>query len=221
MKILALDSSTEACSAALLFGDEIIEQYEFAPMQHNKLILKMIESLLSEAGLSFSQLDCLAFSNGPGSYTGLRLSAGVIQGIAFAHHLPVALISSLAVLAQTAVRQLNAKKILSALDARMGQLFWGVYQLNNKGFVEALQADSVIDPTEVKIPNSSDWIGIGSGWGAYKNELKHKVINHVNQMTSDFYPHAQDVIPLAKRKVELQEMVISELALPVYLRDVK
>ena len=221
MKILALDSSTEACSVALLNDDEVISRYEFLPKQHNQLILRMIDELMSEASLHFSQLDCLALSNGPGSYTGLRLSAGVVQGVAFANDLPVVLVSSLAVLAQGAVREYSASKVISALDARMGQLFWGVYALNSQNIMESVVPDVVVNPGDVLIPDSDYRLGVGPGWKAYRDDLQNIVGQRVQRIESEFFPHAEDVLPLAKGKFLQHDVVKSALALPVYLRDVK
>ncbi|MDV3241166.1 MAG: tRNA (adenosine(37)-N6)-threonylcarbamoyltransferase complex dimerization subunit type 1 TsaB, partial [Methylocaldum sp.] len=103
MKILAIETATEACSAALLIDDTVLERYELAPQQHNRLILPMIDSLLAEAGIKVSQVDALAFGRGPGSFTGVRIAAGVAQGISFAVDLPVVPVSTLAALAQDAL----------------------------------------------------------------------------------------------------------------------
>src|SRR5690554_2590516 len=105
MKILAIETATEACSAALLIDDAILERYELAPQRHNRLILPMIESLLAEAGIKISQVDAVAFGRGPGSFTGVRIAAGVAQGIAFGADLPVVPVSTLAALAQDALTE--------------------------------------------------------------------------------------------------------------------
>src|SRR5687767_3987718 len=120
--LLAIDTSTEACSAALSSNGAIIERYEIAPQQHGQLILSMIESLLSEASLQITQLNALAFGRGPGSFTGIRIAAGVIQALAFAQDLPVVPISTLQALAQNAYNTVQATHVLSAIDARMGEI---------------------------------------------------------------------------------------------------
>ena len=103
MKILAIETATEACSAALLSDDDIVERYEVAPRKHNELILPMCEAVLAECSVSLKQLDAIAFGCGPGAFTGVRIAAGVTQGIAYAHDLPVALVSTLANLALQAI----------------------------------------------------------------------------------------------------------------------
>ncbi|MDP3332094.1 MAG: tRNA (adenosine(37)-N6)-threonylcarbamoyltransferase complex dimerization subunit type 1 TsaB, partial [Methylococcaceae bacterium] len=100
MKLLAVETSTEACSAALFIDGTLIEQFELAPQKHTKLILPMIDSLMADAGLTPQQLDALAFSRGPGSFTGVRIATSVIQGIAFGAELPVVSVSTLAAIAQ-------------------------------------------------------------------------------------------------------------------------
>ena len=124
MKILALDTSTEACSAALLIDTEIHQRYEVAPREHGALILPMIETLLSEAGCAPTQLDALAFGRGPGAFVGVRIATGVAQGIAFAADLPVIPVSSLAAMAQS----VEHGNVYSAIDARMNEVYWGAYR---------------------------------------------------------------------------------------------
>ena len=123
MKLLALDTATEACSAAVLADGEVLERYELAPRRHAALILPMIESVLAEAGLEISQLDAIAVGRGPGAFTGVRIAIGIAQGIAFAADLPVALVSTLAALALGTARDTGATRIAAALDARMGEIY--------------------------------------------------------------------------------------------------
>ncbi len=154
MKLLAVETSTEACSAACILMVSSTERFELAPKEHTKLILPMIDSLMSDAGLKPQQLDALAFSCGPGSFTGVRIATGVIQGIALGADLPVVPVSTLAAIAQDffdnnkaqgeGKRQCrNFQRCLHAMDARMGEIFWGVYRRDAQGFAELIGNESV------------------------------------------------------------------------------
>ena len=122
MKLLAIDTSEDACSAALCVGDEILERFEIAPRRHTELILPMMDGLLKEAGLSLRGLDALAFARGPGSFTGVRIATAIVQGVALGAGLAVVPVSSLQALAQGARRVHGAGQVLSALDARMREV---------------------------------------------------------------------------------------------------
>ncbi len=128
MKILAIDTATEACSAALLIigetGDtEISSRYQLAPREHSRLILKMIDELLTEADVPVSSVDAIAFGQGPGSFMGLRIAAGVVQGIAFAHDIPVVPVSTLKAIAQRAYEETGSAHVLATIDARMDEVY--------------------------------------------------------------------------------------------------
>src|SRR5690554_5279655 len=142
--ILALDAATTACSVALCRGGVITRQFVSTPREHTRLLLPMVDELLSEAGISLAQVDALAFTAGPGSFTGLRIGFGVVQGLAFGADLPVIPVSTLAALALAGARkaQLGSGCILPALDARMGEIYWGLYRYQS-GSVEPLMADQV------------------------------------------------------------------------------
>ena len=131
MKILAIDTATEACSVALLTDETCQEIFEIIPRQHTERVLPMVDEMLKKADLSLSQLDALAYNCGPGSFTGVRVATSVIQGLAFSADLPVIPVSSLAALAQLAYREEHKQKVLSAIDARMNEMYWGCYQLEN------------------------------------------------------------------------------------------
>lgn len=220
LKILALDTSTSACSVALSVDSEIITTSKIAPRQHNELLLKMLESVLAEAGLSLSQLDGLAFGCGPGSFTGLRIAAGVIQAIAFAHDLPVVLISTLRTLAQCAYRETQIQYILPAIDAVMGEVYWGCYHLNAENIMLPLQAEIICKPQEVQAAKEHNWVGIGDGWDLYSKEMAEKLgIENISKILLQHFPLAHDMIPLAKYDYAQGKAVTAEKALPVYLRD--
>ena len=219
MKLLAIDTSTEACSAALLVSDEIIERYEVAPRMHAELILPMVDSLMSEAGLAFSQLDALAFGRGPGSFTGLRIAAGVTQGIAFGADLPVVPVSSLAALAQRAYAELGIDKVMSGFDARMQEVYWSMYRPDADGLVRIVGEEVVCKPDQVPLPDDSGWSGIGSAWRVYGDELQQRLQYRVDNWYGDHYPHAQDIAALGKDLYRQDKAVSAEHAVPVYLRD--
>ncbi|MGH8459668.1 MAG: tRNA (adenosine(37)-N6)-threonylcarbamoyltransferase complex dimerization subunit type 1 TsaB, partial [Nevskiales bacterium] len=142
MKLLALDSATEACSVALYIDGEVRERFEVAPRRHTQLLMPMVHSLLAEAGIGFSDLDLLAYAQGPGSFTGLRIAAGAVQGLALGLDRPVIGISTLAALASRAMRVGQAQQVAVAMDARMNQVYWGQYALDKSGQCRELTADS-------------------------------------------------------------------------------
>jgi tRNA threonylcarbamoyladenosine biosynthesis protein TsaB len=142
--ILALDTSTEACSVALWADGAVTERFELGS-QHSERILPMTQEALAEAGVALTQIDAVAFGRGPGSFTGLRICAGVAQGLAFGADVPVLPVSSLAALAQG----IEAPGVLAAFDARMDQLYWGAYVRNARGLVELSGAEKVLAPRDI------------------------------------------------------------------------
>jgi len=214
MKLLALDTSTEACSAALFVDGKIYQRFEITPKAHTKLLLPMIESLLAEAELNLTQLDALAFGCGPGSFTGLRIATGVVQGLAFGANLPVVPVSTLAALAQKQSKALS----FVAMDARIGEIFWGVYQKNTDGFVELIGHEAVLPVSEIQFPQQTA-IGIGSGWRVYETELLEKTEGLVSQIENDVLPQASAIAELGVYGFQRGLAVAAEFAQPVYLRD--
>jgi len=219
MKLLAIETATDACSAALSIDGEIRERFEIAPRAHTELILPMIDALMAEAGLAVAQLDAMAFGRGPGAFTGVRIAVGVAQGIAFGADLPVVPVSTLAALAQGA----DNNNVLAALDARMDEVYWGAYQRNDAGLMELVGEECVSAPGDVPLPAGEDWCGVGIGWSAYADILSEHCAKQLSAKSASWdgacFPHASDVAPLAVAGFGAGQAVCAEQALPVYLRD--
>ena len=221
MKLLAVETATEACSAALYLDGEITERFSLTVNEHTKLILPMIDTLMSEAGLRPQQLDALAFGCGPGSFTGVRIATGVIQGIAFGADLPVVPISTLAAIAQDyfdSNDNMQQNTAFTAMDARMGEIFWGVYNRDDQGCAALIGKESVTLANDIEFPDLNG-IGLGSGWGIYEDELLLRLAGKVNHYELDIRPRARAIARLGARGFDLGLAVAVELAMPVYLRD--
>ena len=214
MKLLALDTATEVCSIALSLNGEVVELSE-PGSQHAERLLPMVDALLAQTGIALTQLDALAFGRGPGSFTGLRIGAGVAQGLAFGADLPVVPVSSLAALAQGQ----NATHVLAAFDARMQQVYWGVYMRNAQGIVELRGEEGVFAPSDVPIPPGNGWTGAGPGWDAYHKALLQKLGKQLGGWQPQCWPQARHIAELGIAGYQSGMAVAAESALPVYVRD--
>jgi tRNA threonylcarbamoyladenosine biosynthesis protein TsaB len=219
MKLLALDTSTEACSAALWIEGEVSERYALTPNDHGRHILGMVDALFGEAGVALASLDALAFGRGPGSFTGVRIAAAVVQGLALGADLPVVPVSSLAALSWGAYEEHRATAILAAIDARMNEVYWGCYCVLGEGLVEAQGEERVAPPAQVPLPASGRWRGVGSAWAAYGEQLAPRLGERLAGYDGDRYPRAADVAVLAAAAHARGGAVPVEQVTPVYLRD--
>lgn len=219
LKILAIDTSGDACSAALLLGSELDQRLEIQPRRHGELVLGMMEELLAGAGTGLVQLDALAFGRGPGSFTGVRIAAAVIQGAAFGADLPVVPVSTLAAMAQGHFRTDGANRVLAALDARMGELYWGPFQLGDGGLMRSAGEEEVGLPELVGLPADGSWSGVGSGWSAYGDVLRGRLGSRLLSVAPDARCESRDIAILAAAELAAGRTVPAERALPVYLRD--
>ncbi len=214
VRLLALDTSTDACSAAVLVNGTVLERYAIAPRRHAALILPMIEAVLAEAELTPTQLDAIAFGRGPGAFTGVRIATGIAQGLAFAADIPVAPISTLAALALGAAQETGHCCIAAALDARMGEIYWGSYLVTGDT-AQLLGEERVCAPSAVTaLPG--DWYGAGSGWAVYAALLSPQL--SVSAWLGNRLPHAADIARLSA-SAGPPTWVAAEQALPVYLRN--
>lgn len=216
MNLLAIDTATEACSAALLAGEELIERWQLAPRAHTQLLLPMIEAVMAEAGCTWSALDGIAFGRGPGAFVGVRIASACAQGLAFAHDLPVAPVSTLECLAFGAGRAHAACQVFAAIDARMGELYAGAWRLDADGWpMETLLAECVAPATALTLPGR--WFGVGSGLAVAAAELDGRI--DFSGRDPAALPHAADIARLGARRLAAGGGVPAAAAQPVYLRD--
>lgn len=214
MKILALDTSAEYCSIALLADDEVMSQDAYAGQRHSELVLPMVRQVLADSGIALAQLDGIAFGSGPGSFTGLRIACGITQGLAFAADLPVTGICTLEVLAQEA----GTEKVVAALDARMGQIYHAAYE---KGLNEwqAVAKPSLCLPLDAPLIEGNNWTGCGSGFDVYSDVLGVHYERSIKHVIGGVRPHARSIAQLAVAKFANGQGISAAEAAPLYIRD--
>lgn len=220
--ILAIDTSTEACSCAL--GNAVSTatddfRYTDVPRKHAEKVLPMVDELLAAAQINKSQVSAIAFGRGPGAFTGLRIAASVVQGLAFALDIPVIPISSLLALAQRGYREFNQKQTIAAIDARMGEIYWGCYQLTEQQFMRPVDEEKLTAPANLQFPSQVTvaWSGIGTGW-QYQRQMPNPG-RQIREPVDHAFTHGIDILTLARPRFRNQEVVAPELAVPVYLRN--
>jgi len=225
MKILAIETATEACSAALLIKhngeNTIISRFQLSPREHTKLLLPMMGELLEEADIALNELNAIAFSRGPGAFTGLRIAAGVAQGVALSINKPVIPVSTLNALALSVDKDIiKGGKVIAALDARMGELYWSSFT-EEEGKLVQFSDEKVTKPEKMldAISEEKRVIGVGIGWDAYKNDFFSKGINDNIILLDNQYPHAEFVVKIAMQKFSEGKVVAPEEAQPVYIRN--
>jgi len=213
MKLLAIETATEACSVALSIDGEGRERFEIAPRRHSDLVLPWADELLAEAGIARAQLDAIAVGRGPGAFTGVRLAVALAQGMALALDLPVVPVSTLAVLAFPA-RARNAD-VLAAIDARMGEVYLGWFRGESLHSVgpEWMARPEVVDVEAAAL------VGVGSGFAAAEGVLAENLVGKLLLCDPVALPHAADLARLAELAYARGEAVAPDRVEPAYLRD--
>jgi len=214
MKILSFDTATDVCSVAVWIDGAARERCEIG-RRHAERLLVMVDEVLADAEMTLRNLDAICFGRGPGSFTGLRICAGVAQGLAFGADLPVVAVSSLAAIAQYA----QSDRVVAAIDARMQQIYWGMYVAGTDGLVQPDGEEQVVAPAAVPVPTSTGWIGAGNGWEQYEATLRERLGSRLTDWRVGCYPSARCVAELGERDFRAGKAVRAEEALPVYLRD--
>ncbi len=212
MNILAINTSDHLLSVALRRGDHTIHDQLSAERRHNQSILVLIDRLFAAAGMGMGQIDAVAFGVGPGSFTGLRIAAGVAQGIAFGIEVPVVPVSCLAAIAQ----KQTADRVIVALDAKRSRVFWGRYLRTVGGWVKLDGEEHLTALSELRA-TGRDWCGAGSGWDLHADQIllngQLRIANWVAEQT----PHAVEIAKLGAVGLMNGEGRDARYAIPIYL----
>lgn len=214
MKLLALDSTTQRRSVALLLGDQVLERVADGAPQDADMLLPMVRELLAESNCTLHGLDAIAFGAGPGAFTGIRIACGVAQGLALGCSLPVVPVCSLQSLAASCA----ADKVIATLDARMGEIYHAAYERSGTGW-RSISAPCVCSAAQAPELPGSDWLGAGSGFAAYEAELQARYAGALSAVHASAEPTAAQIARLAAAAFARGDSVPAHLALPVYVRD--
>lgn len=218
MRILAIETATEACSVALHVDGDVRERFDIVPKRHTQLVLPWAEELLAEAGMKKTQLDAIAVGIGPGAFTGVRLAVALVQGMALALDKPVLPVSTLAALAMQAV-DTKSENILAAIDARMGEIYCAEFRMTQEGLVEANGQEIVIAPESCHVPSGQLFFGVGTGFSANANVLQTNLASQLIGCRADALPHAADIARLGLRDFRLGKITAPDHLEPAYLRN--
>jgi tRNA threonylcarbamoyladenosine biosynthesis protein TsaB len=220
MRLLALDTSTEACSVALLTEHGLLAESVEIGRGHAQEILGMVDRILAQGGVTLAGLSGIAAGIGPGSFTGVRVSVAVAQGLAFGAGLPVVPVSSLEALALDAMGR-GAERVLACLDARMGEVYWGCFVAEAVGLLRASAPPAVGPPASVRLPEATgpaSYQGIGRGFAVYP-ELSGLPSVRVDPADSRALPQARDMARLGAVRLEAGGGIDPQFLEPLYVRD--
>jgi tRNA threonylcarbamoyladenosine biosynthesis protein TsaB len=217
MKILAIDTTTEACSVALLGPDGLIERFQVAPREHTSLVLPWVSEVLEEGGVSLPELDAIAVTRGPGSFTGVRIGISVAQGLAAGAGLGLVGVSTLHAMALSVHQQAGVDRVLAALDARMDEIYCAGFDFS--GSDPLLVEEQVCAPADWQV-GGDGWLGAGPGFERYP-----QLITTLGDSLSGVFEHA--VLPRAAMVAQLarqyladgHEVLPPERLQPTYLRN--
>jgi tRNA threonylcarbamoyladenosine biosynthesis protein TsaB len=214
LNILALDTSTEFCSAALWLDGVLDDRETLAGQTHSDLLLGMVDELLAAHALAVRDLDGIAFGEGPGSFTGLRIACGVVQGLAFGAELPVVGVGTLLAMAAGS----GAERVVCCLDARVREIYHAAYERKADGWC-TVHEPALCAPSAVPDVPGDEWLAIGSGFDAYREALEERYAGRLKAIEPNRYPHARDIAVLALPRFIAGETTTAEAATPIYLRE--
>ena len=218
MKLLAIDTATEACSVALWLEGAIHERFEVAGRGHSQLLPEMLHGVMADCGIALSGIDGIACGVGPGSFAGVRIGVGFVKGLAMGLDRPVVAVSSLAMLAQGAVRLHGTDRVLTAIDARMNEVDFCRYAALD-GLAVAQGEALVAPPAALALPAGGEYAAVGSGWKTHLEALREHTGATLNPLDGAALPHARDALPLALPQFAAGRGIGAGELLPVYLRN--
>jgi len=220
MKLLALDTSSDACSVALQLDNSISETQVVEPKQHTRLLIPMIRDLLRDAGIDLGDLDAVVLGNGPGSFIGMRIGASVAQGLAFGSGLKIVPVSSMAAVAAEVMEIYSAAEVIVAQDARVNEAYLGIYRNDGDGIPIAV-TEEVLQPIEkidgLAAASASELFAAGQAWEKYPalRELNRAAISKIVDV---HYPKARYLLGLGMRAWQAGEAIEPENLAPAYIR---
>lgn len=214
MNILALDTSTEHCSVALWRDGVVHEHAARAGQAHSAILIGMADGVLAEGGLRLAMLDGIAYGQGPGSFTGLRIACAVAQGLAFPAAIPLAGIGTLHAMALAC----GTAKVVCCLDARMQEIYHAAYVRQGDAYIEVSAPRVCAPATAPELPGDG-WTGCGSGFAAYRDVLQQRYGAALATIDDAVYPHAGDIARLAAPLFAAGRGIRAEEAAPLYIRD--
>jgi tRNA threonylcarbamoyladenosine biosynthesis protein TsaB len=217
MNLLAIDTSTDFCSVAASRGEAVFSRHERASQRQAETILGMVEELLAEAGVELARIRGIAYGEGPGSFTGLRIAAGVTQGLALARGIGVIGVGSLLALSEEAAKDAGGR-VIACLDAHKGEVYHAAYRRAGAGW-EEVSAPGLYRPEAVPLAPGADWTGCGDGFAAYRERLAARLGERVSAIRPEAVPSARAVLKLAMPRFAAGEAKDAATAVPVYLRD--
>ena len=210
MNILAIDTCTEVASITLYSSDVKTSRKVSDVAKSSGQILKLCDEVFSEADKKLSEVDFIAYTKGPGAFTGVRMCIGVVQGLSLACNIPTLGFSTLELLSYRASKKFKTQKVATAIDARMGEVYWAVYI---EGIVKS---ERICKPEQVD-KLSAEFVGVGSGWKIYKDSLIKA--SEIKCIEPEFYPDSSDLVDLSILSIELGKKATHELPQPTYLRN--
>jgi tRNA threonylcarbamoyladenosine biosynthesis protein TsaB len=218
MKLLAMDTSSVACSAALQLDDVVLERHEEQPRAHTRLLIPMVRSLLEEGGVAVSDLEAIVIGNGPGSFIGVRIAASVAQGLAFAANLPVVPVSSMAAVAAEVQARYDATDVIVAQDAHMEEVYLGIYARDEQGRLVEVVPERLHGGGVIEQPDDIARVAAGFGWHRYPELLAAN--RHLLAELADVrHPRARHVVSLGAAALNAGETVEAKALCPAYLRQ--
>lgn len=218
MQILALDTSTEFLSLALQLGDTTLRYDELAGQSHSQKILPQIRALLNEANIELADLNGITFGAGPGSFTGVRIACGVVQGLAFGANLPVIGVNTLMALAEFSFKECAASKVIACLDARMGEIYHAAFEKRNGAWQET-SVSGLFKPQDAPVITGDDWVGAGSGWLSYGEQLGAIYVAQLKDILPNALPTASAILSIAMPLFEAGLGHAAYEAAPIYIRN--
>lgn len=222
--ILAIESSTSACSVALNVGDNVFERFELGNNIHSKMLLSMVDQVLAESQITQSDINAVAVGKGPGSFTGLRIGIGVAQGIAYGIGCSMLGLSSLEALA--ANTNMNGY-VLAGIDARMNEIYWAIYKVSGDetqlcGSLSVsspkLMTEQTLFPEGLDLDKDKLFLA-GNAWSEYRDQIDQSFINKAELLTDRIYPQARDILLLAQSSYTREEFIASCDFAPEYVRN--